>query len=109
MDKLQKTGHHGFPVVDEQEKFQGIVTLSDVESLMAKGSIEGVTVADIATKSIIVAYPDQHLHSVLVKLGPSEVGRIPVVDRDAPKKLLGILRRSDIIRAYTKAIARKRI
>ena len=32
-------------------------------------------------------------------------GRIPVVARDDPSRLLGVLRRHDIVRAYTKAVA----
>jgi CIC family chloride channel protein len=105
--KLRKTGHHGFPVVDEEGNFCGMVTLSDVEATMSKGNPEGVTVRDIASRSVIVAYPDEYLHDVLVKMGARELGRIPVVDRTNPERLLGILRRHDIIRAYGKAVARK--
>ncbi len=61
--------HHGFPVVDEDENFCGVVTLSDVEEAMSKGNPEGVTVNDIASKSVVVVHPDQYLHDVLVKLG----------------------------------------
>ena len=107
VDKLRNTGHHGFPVVDKDGNFYGVVTLSDVEAVMAKGNPPGITVADIASKSVIVAYPDQYLHEVLVKLSARDIGRIPVVDRSNPKHLLGVLRRHDIIRAYTKAVAPK--
>jgi CIC family chloride channel protein len=105
--KLRKSGHHGFPVVDKGGNFCGVVTLSDVEAAMSKGSYTDLTVADIASQSLIVAYPDQYLHDVFVKLGARDIGRIPVVDRSNPKHLLGVLRRHDIIRAYTKAITRK--
>lgn len=105
--RLRRTGHHGFPVVDKNGDFYGMVTLSDVEAAMAKGTPEGVTVSNIATKSVMVAYPDQYLHDVLVSFGTRDVGRIPVVDRGNPKHLLGVLRRHDIIRAYTKAVTRK--
>ena len=105
--RLRRSGHHGFPVVDRDGNFRGMATLSDVEAVMSRGNPEGVTVADIAAKSVIVAYPDQYLHDVLVKLGAREVGRIPVVDRSNPKHLLGVLRRHDIIRAYAKAVTRK--
>lgn len=105
--KFRKSGHHGFPVIDKDGNFDGMVTLSDVEAAMSKGSHANLTVADIASRSVIVAYPDQYLHDVLVKLGAREVGRIPVVDRSNPKRLLGCLRRHDIIRAYAKAVAQK--
>jgi len=105
--RLRKTGHHGFLIADAVGNLQGVVTISDVEAAMAEGDIKDLTAADIATKNLITAYPDQPLHDVLVKLGAREVGRIPVVDRNNPKRLLGALRRSDIIRAYTKGVRRK--
>ncbi len=89
-------------VTDDDGKLFGMVTLADVESAVAKGDIKAVTVGDIASRSLIVAYPDEYLHDVLLKLGAKEVGRIPVVERKNPKHLLGILRRQDIIRAYIK-------
>jgi CIC family chloride channel protein len=107
VDVLHRTGHHGFPVVDGQGQLYGMVTLADVESAM-KGDISNLTVADICTRSLIVAYPDQSLHEVLERLGVREVGRVPVVDRADPTRLLGVLRRYDIIRAYTRALTRRR-
>ncbi len=107
VERLRRSGHHGFPVVDEQGSFQGMVTLSDVEVAMSKDDPASITVDDIASKAVIVAHPDQYLHDVLVRLGAGEVGRIPVVDRTNPKRLLGILRRHDIIRAYAKAVEGK--
>jgi len=107
--KLRKTGHHGFPIVDQDGIFCGVVTLSDVEAAMTMsgGYPKGITVNDIASKSLIVAYNDEYIHDVLVRFGTRDVGRIPVVDRSNPKRLLGCLRRHDIIHIYGKAIARK--
>ncbi len=106
--KLRKSGHHGFPVVAENGDLVGCVTLTDVESAITGGGYEELTVDDISTKSVITAYPDQHIHDVLIKPG-ADVGRIPVVDRNDPKKLLGVLRRHDIVSAYSKVVAGKRL
>ncbi len=103
MTKLARSGHHGFPVVDEDARLCGVVTLADVESATTSESGE-LRVEDIAMKSPIVAYPDQSLYEALLKLGAKDVGRIPVVDRNDTTKLLGVLRRHDIIRAYRKKL-----
>lgn len=105
--ELQSTGHHGFPVVDEDGDFIGVVTLADVEAAMSKGDFSDLTVDDIASKSVIVAYPDEYVHDVFVKLGTREVGRVPVVKRSNPKRLLGVLQRHDVLTAYAKAIRRR--
>jgi len=105
--KLRRTGHHGFPVVNEKEELVGVVTIADVEAAMARGSLMGLTVKDIASKSVVVAYPDEFIHDVFVKLGSQDIGRIPVVDRRNPKRLLGVLRRHDVLTAYSKYLKRK--
>jgi CIC family chloride channel protein len=107
MAKLRRTGHHGFPVVNEKEELVGVVTIADVEAAMAKESPSALTVKDIASKSVVVAYPDEYIHDVIVKLGTHDVGRIPVVERKNPKRLLGVLRRHDVLTAYSKTIMRK--
>ena len=103
LDELHQSGHHGFPVVDESGHFCGVVTLKDIENAIRRKK-SACTVDDIATKSPIVAYPDQSIHDTLAQFGGRDVGRIPVVDRRDPKKLLGVLRRHDIIRAYEKVL-----
>jgi CIC family chloride channel protein len=105
--KLRRTGHHGFPVVDDKGEFVGVVTIADVEAAMTKGSSADLTVKDIASKSVVVAYPDDYIHDVFVKLGSRDVGRIPVVDRRNRKHLLGVLRRHDVLTAYSKTIRRQ--
>jgi CIC family chloride channel protein len=107
MDKLRRTGHHGFPVVNEKDELVGVVTITDVEAAMTKESPSALTVQDIASKSVVVAYPDEFIHDVFVKLGSRDVGRIPVVERRNPKRLLGVLRRHDVLTAYAKTISGK--
>ena len=105
--RLRRTGHHGFPVVNEKEEFVGVVTIADVEAALTQASPSDLAVRDIVSKSVVVAYPDEYIHDVLVKLGSRDVGRIPVVDRGNPKRLLGVLRRHDVLTAYSKSITRK--
>lgn len=103
-ERFTKSKHHGFPVVDGQGNLRGMVTLADLESRMGTG--EGLTVADIAATNLITAYPDESLHDVVYRLGAREVGRVPVVDRQNPSRLLGVLRRYDVVKAYVKAISK---
>ncbi|MFC2000038.1 chloride channel protein [Chloroflexota bacterium] len=106
INMLHDSGHHGFPIVDEDGNFVGIVTLEDVEAAMPRRD-ETLTAGDIGNKSPIVAYPGQSIHDALAKFEGRDVGRIPVVERNNPKKLVGVLRRHDITRAYTKALGRR--
>lgn len=104
MGMLERTGHHGFPVIGKGDQLYGVVTLSDVEEGL-KRNVPHLKVGDIATKNPVTAYPDESVRDILSRLGTMDVGRIPVVSRDDPARLLGVLRRHDIIRAYRKAAA----
>ncbi len=103
--RLQDTGHHGFPVVNREGGLVGVATIADLESAVRAGK-RNVTVGDIATREPFVAYPDQSLHEVL-RASEKDYGRIPVVDRGDPTYLLGVLRRHDIIRAYSERASQK--
>jgi CIC family chloride channel protein len=104
-DKFAKSKHHGFPVVDKDGHLKGMVTLADLESQLDSESRK-LTVADIVTTSLITAYPDESLRDVIQRLGAKEVGRLPVIDRKDPSRLIGVLRRYDIVKAYLKAISK---
>ncbi|MGC9335597.1 MAG: chloride channel protein [Anaerolineae bacterium] len=99
--------HHGFPVLDEQGELHGIVTLQDLARAAERGPLEGRTVRDIATRSVLTVFSDEPMWVALKRLGTRDVGRLPVVDRGNPRKLVGLIRRSDIVRAYRVGISRR--
>lgn len=101
------THHHGFPVLDENGDLFGMVTIQDLERVKERGAIEGLCVRDIASTSVLTAFPDEPVWVALKRLGTRDVGRLPVVSRGDPKKLVGLVRRYDIIRAYQRAILQR--
>ncbi len=104
MQMFIDTKHHGFPVIDKQNRLYGMVTLNDIET--NRDDAAKRTAADITTVDLITAYPDESLHAVIDRLGDSEVGRIPVVDRHNPRHLIGVLRRHDVVKAYVKSLSK---
>jgi len=100
---LRDTGHHGFPVLDEKGRLFGVATLADLERSLRNGEAD-LTVGDIATKDLFVAYADQSLYEVL-RATAEDYGRIPVVDRRNRRHLVGVLRRHDIMAAYRQRLA----
>ena len=104
---FDRTRHHGFPVVDEKGDLHGVVTHRDLEEAMHRGDIRDLTVGDIAASPPLTVYPDEPLWVALKRLGVRDVGRLPVVDRSNPRRLLGMLHRHDVIRAYNLGILRR--
>ncbi len=105
--EFQRTGHHGFPVLDEEGNLYGVVTLQDLRNGLERKDANGLTAGDIATRDVLTVFPDEPMWVALKRMGIRDIGRIPVVDRENPRRLVGLVRRSDIVRAYHLGIVRK--
>jgi len=107
--QFQETNFLGFPVLDEHGKLWGIVTLQDMEKSLAQSAVNlrGLHVEDVAVKEPITVYPDEPIWSAIQKMSPRDLARLPVVSRDNSGTLLGLISRSDILRAYDVGIVRK--
>lgn len=105
----QATYHHGFPVIDEDDNLWGIVTVTDLEGAFQGNLPRSTMVEEICTpgERLLVCYPDENISAVLSRMGPRGLGRMPVVSRDNQRQMLGLVRRSDIVRAYMLSITRK--
>lgn len=107
-DRFATSHYHGYPVLDEEGRLYGVVTLQDLERVTRNGKRPpGATVGQICTRNPLVAYPDEPLWAALKRIGTRDIGRLPVVSREDPTRLVGLIRGNDIIRAYNKAIARR--
>ena len=104
------THSHGAPVVDAGGRLMGILSLQDIDHAQANaqaGTEPELCVGDVCTRELIVAYPDETLDVALGRMSRHDVGRLPVVARSDAGQLLGLLRRTHIIRAYEAALARR--
>jgi len=101
---IEETKHLGFPVV-EDGKLVGIVTFADL-TRVPKARRRKIKVKDILSRKLVVAYPDESVQSALDKMYENDVGRLPVVDREEPTRIVGIITRSNIVKAYEIATSR---
>jgi len=104
-----QTNTHAFPVVDNRGNLWGIVSLADYRRATGKNGHPDphLKVRDIAVRSVVVAYPEETLRDVAQRMAPRDISRLPVVDRKNPHKLLGVIRRNDIIHAYELGMVRR--
>jgi CBS domain-containing protein len=89
----------GILVVDDAGRLSGIVTRGDIMRALRRVDVEQVTVGEIGEGELTVTYPDEPLNTALSKMLSEDVGRLPVVDRNDPKRIVGYLGRACILSA----------
>ncbi|HMF86327.1 MAG TPA: CBS domain-containing protein [Nitrospiraceae bacterium] len=99
---LMVEGFGAVPVVDAKDKLLGIVSEHDLLAAMDDGhKLSAVAAGDIMTCNPYSIHPEAMLPTLVHVLRASDLIRVPVVD--AKDKLLGIIARRDVLRAYLAA------
>ena len=90
--------HHitGIPIVNHQWDLVGILTEKDILMGIGCPDVISATVADYMTKNVITAERTTSLYDICDCLIQHDFHRIPIVDDN---KLVGIISRSDILKA----------
>lgn len=99
---LDESRHHGMPVVERDGSLAGVLTLIDVA--LAEGDPDEALVKDAMTSRPITVTPTMPVSSALARMAALGVGRLPVVDDNDPRKLVGMFRRDSVVAAYHHAL-----
>lgn len=96
---LMIEGFGSVPVVDGQRKLAGVVSEHDLLVALDEGhQLGAMTAGDIMTGNPYSVRPETTLGTLVHVLRASDLVRVPVVDdRD---RLIGIIARRDVLRAY---------
>jgi len=89
----------GILLLDKEQRLAGIITRGDIVRALGKEDAASITAAEAGSTELVVAYPDEALHSALTRMLREDVGRLPVVDPDAPGRVMGYLGRACILSA----------
>src|SRR5436309_2591247 len=95
--RQQGSSHQGFPVVDAQGLLVGVVTRRALVAPRVPGSER---VRALLRRSAAIVFEDSTLREAADHMVREGVGRLPVVSRDEPRKVLGMLTRSDLLTAH---------
>jgi CIC family chloride channel protein len=90
--------HKSYPLVDASGRVAGMVSRADVLRWRAENPHEGESLFDrVSDRSLTVGHPDEPVAHLADRMVLSDVGRVPVVDRDT-QKLVGLVARKDLLR-----------
>ncbi len=107
--------HQAYPVVDEAGRIMGVVTrtnlledwiaaaLNDVDGHTQDG-LEFIITYDLIHREAITVYPWESCRTAAERMAENGVGRLPVVSPDDPRKVIGIVTRSDLLKPRAKSV-----
>ena len=105
---ISKSKYNSFPVIDKDNKLTGMLSFNDYsEALFNEDLKHLVIVRDIATLDVVKISVNDNIFNALEKISPRDLSILPVVSFEDDTKLLGILTRRDIMRAYNQAVQKK--
>jgi H+/Cl- antiporter ClcA len=108
-----KPRHQGFPVVDANGHVLGMVTRANLlehwttamlDPASSKGDMYPFITYDVLDRDPVTAYPWESRRAAAERMAQTGVGRLLVVDPDAPHKLVGLVTRSDLLKGRARYI-----
>ena len=107
-DKISKSRHNSFPMLDSDNKLVGILSFNDYSEAIFDEDLKHLVVAkDLATSNVVTVSSDDNLYTALEAISRKDFSTLPVVSQKDSAKLVGIISRRDIVGAYDKAVLKK--
>ncbi|HTO77399.1 MAG TPA: chloride channel protein [Thermoanaerobaculia bacterium] len=101
----------GTPIVDGAGNLVGIITRSDLMRAMERrraGEADR-TVREAGSTNVIVGYPDELLRDAVRRMIENDIGRLPIVERENPRRLAGYLGRSSVVGARVRGFEEEHV
>jgi H+/Cl- antiporter ClcA len=96
---FSKDKHRGYPMTDQEGKVCGMVTMTDIIEAKADPAMTAKPAGELFRKTIDSVFAEESCRSAIEKMAFLGVGRLVVVRRNDPTKLVGIVTRSDLLKA----------
>ena len=91
--------HQALLLTDERGELAGILTRGDLMRALQRDPSGKLTALEAGDATPHVTYPDEMLGDALNRMLQQNCGRLPVVARDNPKKIVGYLGRAAVLQA----------
>jgi len=93
--------HHALPIVDRDGCLVGMITQSDILRALETDPAGSLAVLDAGSRALVVTYVDESAFDALTKMLVNNVGRLPVVDRADPRKMVGYMNRASVMASWS--------
>jgi CBS domain-containing protein len=97
---LASGGHTRYPVVDAAGQLVGLIDTRDVLAHLASHPDQPLKARDVLLTDYTTVVPSLSLLEAAARLDAEPHGILLVVEAGSPGKLIGVLRRQNLVRAY---------
>ncbi|MFQ5892697.1 MAG: CBS domain-containing protein, partial [Nitrospinota bacterium] len=102
---LDQSATVDFPVVDGEGRLTGLLSLREFSAFAFEPELHDTVIArDLATPPRATLRPSDTLQTALEAFGAADRDQLPVVADEDPQRLLGMIRRHDLLAAYDRAV-----
>ena len=94
-----------FPVVNSQGEMTGILSFHMVREMIFEVELGDLVVAnDLSVKPVKTLTPDDNLNQAMELFAQLDVEQLPVVHKDDPKRVIGMVNRGEVVAAYNREV-----
>jgi H+/Cl- antiporter ClcA/CBS domain-containing protein len=97
-------GQHLYPVIEADRRLSGVITRKDLASHLA----ELTRMSDLARPNPIMAFADEPLSTVVYRMAETGYTRMPVVDSNEKRMILGMISLDDLLHARARNLSEER-
>ena len=99
--KVSSTRQTCFPVVDDEGRLAGLLGLNDIRYFLFDREAGALVAAEaLAATDVEPLTPLTDLSDAMARLAQCSLDELPIVNREAPGIVIGLLRRQDVIALY---------
>lgn len=103
------SAYQAWPLVDTEGLLSGIITRHDLLRALEKPSAAGVTLREAGSKALVIAHPEETMHEAVARMITHGVGRLPVVNSNEPRKLIGYLSRTSLLSTRLRSLQQENV
>jgi CIC family chloride channel protein len=102
---IEHSNESYYIVLDNGGHIKGVLSFQDIRSLLSQHSLDYLVIAqDLVKDEPVVVHADDDLEQAFNLFGIRDLKLIPIVERHNPDKVIGVIRREDLIDYYNKRL-----
>jgi len=94
----------GLPIIGADGDLRGVITQGDLVRALERDPEGKLTVLEAGSDHPLVTFPDELAHDAMYRMLQNNVGRLVVVSREEPNKMVGYFNRASILGAWSREI-----